>query len=110
MKQYVIDELRPGDADKIRKYLSENVQIGPLPDVYWVWIQEEMLDIDQRDHHQCQPHYWAIEISDHHLACELLIRSSQRMRCNCVKYANETQRNIIIQWIESLLVELNILT
>jgi hypothetical protein len=38
MKQYVIDELRPEDHNKIKKYLDETYGSAEIGGIYWVPI------------------------------------------------------------------------
>jgi hypothetical protein len=44
------------------------------------------------------------------MACELLVRTRQRVRCSCIAYATRPQRNWIIQMLDEIFDELNIQT
>ncbi|MEJ2475367.1 MAG: hypothetical protein P8Y74_15975 [Desulfobacterales bacterium] len=44
------------------------------------------------------------------MACELLVRTRQRVRCSCIAYATRPQRNWIIQMLDDIFDELNIQT
>lgn len=108
MKQYVIDELRPGDAEKISNYLEQ--QLGPpsMGTIYWIPVPEAILSEEQSSHEACQPHYVVVDVEMSRLACELLIRTRNSVRCSCIGYANREQREWIIQYIDSLFDHLSI--
>lgn len=110
MKQYVIDELRPGDYKKIRTYLDDNFGFSGVEGLYKIPIDPENLDDIQVGHIQCQPHYFAIDLEPDRLVCELLVRTDSRIRCDCIGYATEKQRNWFIEFVELIMYELNITT
>jgi hypothetical protein len=108
MKQYVIDELRPEDHDKIKAYLDERYAVAQFEGLYWVPLEDVLLEEVQKSHEACRPHYFALELSPQRLACELLVRTRQRIRCECIQYATQAQRNWLIQWLDEILAELDI--
>ncbi len=108
MKQYVVDELRPEDYTLIKEYLDGRYAVEGFEGLYWVPIEQELLDPVQNEHQECRPHYFALELSPERLACELLVRTKQRIRCNCIQYANETQRNWLIVLVDEMLAKLKI--
>ncbi len=108
MKQYVVDELRPPDHEKVKAYLDERYFPGGLERLYWIPLEQEMLTDLQRRHEACQPLYFALELRDHQLACELLVRTRERVRCDCIGYATEIQRNWLIRCIDAIFEELGI--
>ena len=110
MKQYVIDELRPQDHNKIKKYLDETYGSAEIGGIYWVPITTEMLTEIQQAHTDCQPFYVAIDLEEDRLALELLVRTKRRVRCACVAYASRDQRNWIVDAIDAIFEELNIAT
>jgi hypothetical protein len=110
MKQYVIDELRSADYEKIKAYLDENYGISKLGGVYWIPLDTEMLTETQASHAECRPYYFALELGTDLMACELLVRSKSRMRCNCIGYATEIQRNWLIAVIDAMFENLGIIT
>jgi hypothetical protein len=110
MKQYVIDELRPADLEKVEAYLNEHFGFSGVGGVYWVPLETEMLTDTQMSHTECQPFYFAIEIDKDRMACEFLIRTRNRVRCSCINYATETQRNWLIQFADAIFDNLDILT
>ena len=108
MKQYVIDELRPEDHDKVKAYLDERYAVAQFEGLYWVPLEDVLLEEVQKSHGACRPHYFALELSAQRLACELLVRTRQRIRCECIQYATQAQRNWLIQLLDEILAELDI--
>ena len=94
MKQYVIDQLRPNDYFKIKAYLDMNLRLSGIPDIYWLILPQEMLEGNQAEHADCQPLYFALELSQSALSCELLVRTLSHVRCDCMRYASLAQRNL----------------
>jgi hypothetical protein len=108
MKQYVIDELRPEDYRKLQEYLDEKHAAPGFDGLYWMPIDEQMLEAVQKAHSDCQPFYFALELFSDRLACELLVRTNQRSRCQCIQYASERQRNWLVQAVDSVFSSLEI--
>jgi hypothetical protein len=110
MKQYLVDELRPHDYEQIKVYLDEHFERAELDGIYWVPLEEQLLTAEQTEHTDCQPFFMALALEPASLACELLVRTKQRMRCTCIGYATEIQRNWIVDLIDTLLAEMDIIT
>ena len=102
MKQYVIDQLRPNDYFKIKAYLDMNLRLSGIPDIYWLILPQKMLEGNQAEHADCQPLYFALELSQSALSCELLVRTLSHVRCDCMRYASLAQRNWLIQAIDDI--------
>ena len=110
MKQYVIDELRYQDYERIQAYFDEFFGESDLGGIYWLPLDPEMLTEVQAAHTSCQPFYFALELAQDRLSCELLVRTRNRIRCDCIAYANEPQRNWIIKVIDIVLEKLEVIT
>ncbi len=110
MKQYVIDELRPEDHKKIKRYLDDAYGAAEMGAIYWMRIAEDMLTEIQREHTDCQPYYFAIELAENRLALELLVRTKNRIRCACIGYASKDQRIWIIEAVDAIFEQLDIAT
>jgi hypothetical protein len=108
MKQYVIDELRPGEYEKIKIWLDENFGRSAVDGIYWIPLEPKYLTAEQAEHKSCQPHCFAVALEQHQLACEFLVRTPTRIRCSCMGYADETQCVQIIRFAEELFKTLNI--
>ena len=110
MKQYRIDELRPNDYEKIKGYFEERFGFSQMEGVYWVPVNLDLLDQVQSAHVDCQPFYFGVVLEPTVISFELLIRTRNRVRCDCIHYANEAQRDSIIGFADSIFERLKILT
>ena len=110
MKQYRIDELRPQDHEKIESYLDERFVSSQMEGLYWVPLEDNLLDEVQAAHTECQPFYFAVELKPTVISFELLIRTRNRIRCDCIHYANAEQRESIIRFADVMFETLRILS
>lgn len=108
MKQYVFDQLRVSDYEKIGNYLDECAEKGELEGIYWITVPQSLYTDLQNEHVQCQPYHFAANLSLNKVEFELLIRSKQVMRCNCIAYATPEQRDYLIGFADKMLDELKI--
>lgn len=109
MKQYRIDELRPEDHEKLKSYLDERYGPSQMEGLYWIPVEDRLLDEVQTAHKDCQPFYFAVELRSTAITFELLIRTRNRIRCDCIHYANTAQRESIIRFADSIFETLRIL-
>ena len=110
MKQYVIDELRLAEYDKLKAHLEQRFGPADLGSIFWIPIDSEYVSETQASHADCSPFYFAVELRDNALACELLVRTRARVRCGCIAYASAPQRNWIIEVIDGIFEQLGIRT
>ena len=108
MKQYVIDELREEDYRQIKAYLDEQFGVSKMSGIYWVPLSEDIFSEMQKKHKECQPFYFALDLEPTLLACELLVRTKEKVRCDCMGYADDTQRNWLVGIIDSMFEKLGI--
>jgi hypothetical protein len=108
MKQYLVDELRFEDYEKIKTYLDETSPPAHMDGLYWIPLAAEVLTGIHAEHPDCGPHYFALELQEDRLACEFLVRAEQTIRCNCIRYASMEQRNWLIEYIDAILEKLEI--
>lgn len=108
MKQYVIDQLREDDYDKILGFLQKNAEASEFGDVFWVRLPPDLYTEVQREHEKCRPFCFAVNLSLKQAAFEMLVRSRQVLRCNCIAYADPRQRDHIINYADRMLEELKI--
>lgn len=108
MKQYVIDELRYTDYEKIKDYFDKNFKSAGVDGIYWIMLDKNILAGLQCEHIECQPFYFAVELTTKQATFELLLRSKNKMRCSCVNYATEFQRNWLINIVDAMLAKLEI--
>ncbi len=109
MKQYVVDELRLGDHLKLEAYLDKHFGPTEINGIYWIPLEKKILSAIQSDHGECQPFYFAIVLESTKLVCELLVRTREKMKCDCIHYATENQRNSIIGFIDSIFEKLDVI-
>ena len=108
MKQFVIDELRPADYKKLKKYLDDNYGADAIEGIYWLPIETQVLSGTQIEHEDCQPFYFAIDLEPDRVIIELLVRTKSRVRCTCMAYAAETQCTWLIRQIDEIFEQLEI--
>lgn len=109
MKQYVVDELRPGDHDMLKTYLEKNLDSAGFDGLYWKPIDETLLTTTQASHTHCMPLCFTLILTPESLTCELLVRTGSRIRCDCMGYATTAQLNWIVEWMDSVFIELGII-
>ncbi len=62
----------------------------------------------QKEHKQCHPFCFAVNLSSNQADFELLIRSRRILRCTCMSYSDSKQRDYIMDYADRMLEELNI--
>jgi len=103
VKSYLIDELTPQEIKKIKNSLKKMGLHSPIKDIFWFEVPEDILTSIQKKHlPSCGPFIFSLEIGDSWLKLELLIRATGKIRCSCISYANEVQRNYIIDVLEEI--------
>ena len=102
MRQYVIDELRLDDYEKIKAWMDETYGPPSVPGIYWIPVDDALLSEVQAEHTTCRPFYFTIELEQDHLSCELLIRTRKTLKCDCMAYASKEQRDWIIQFADTI--------
>ena len=110
MKQYVIDELRQKDHELIKAYMEENYLSSDVDGIFWIQLDENILTEIQKVHTDCQPFYFAVELEPKLITFEMLIRTQNRMRCSCMGYATDAQRNWLLRLADGIFNELGIKT
>ena len=110
MKQYVIDELRATDYESLKTYLQEHYGPAALGGIYWIPLKKDLLTDIQKEHRDCQPHYFAVDLDENRLVLELLVRTKNIMRCDCIGYATQAQRNWLIAFVDDIFNQLEIMT
>ena len=108
MKQYVVDELRREDYDKIKCFLDENLESSKIDGIYWLPLDPTILSGDQITHTDCQPFYFALDLEPDKLTCEFLVRTQKRVRCSCMGYADPEQCHWLMQYVDRIFRTLQI--
>jgi hypothetical protein len=71
-------------------------------------LDEALYTPTQAAHMDCQPFYAAIRLSEQAVAVEFLIRTKNRMRCDCMGYATPEQTDWLMKRLDAMLAELEI--
>jgi len=108
MKQYVVDQLRYPDYEKLKAFLGQTYGEAKMEGIYWIPVGEHLLTPIQAEHRDCQPFAAAVELQETRLSLELLVRTRSRIRCSCIAYANDQQRNWLIGLVDRMLEQLDI--
>ncbi|MBF0235615.1 MAG: hypothetical protein HQK62_12660 [Desulfamplus sp.] len=108
MKQYLIDGLRLEDYEKLKRYCDETFGQPSLGSIYWVEMEPSLMNSMQKDHMECQPHYFAFELEEQQLSCELLVRIKKNIKCDCMSYADKKQREWLMDKVDAILDDLEI--
>ncbi|PID77912.1 MAG: hypothetical protein CSB21_02975 [Deltaproteobacteria bacterium] len=85
---------------KFKNYLKE--------EVFFVELDKNLLNKEQKQHDTCSPHYFTITLGKTSLTAEFLVRSGKRMRCSCMGYANPEQIRWLVDLVDNILVEANV--
>ncbi len=108
MQQYVVDELRSGEIERITNYLEKSCERSTIDNLFWLKLPDDLLTPVQYEHKGCSPFCIGIEVTEDKVVFEMLVRSRKRLRCNCISYANAQQRQFILNFIDTLLKETEI--
>ena len=108
MRQYVIDELRGDDLERVLEYLNKHCERSELNNLFWLRIPDDMLSPDQYTHTDCQPHCAGIEVGDRFVSFEMLVRSRKSLKCSCIAFATPQQRQFILSFADRLVEETGI--
>jgi hypothetical protein len=108
MKQFVIDELRPEDFEKLKTYLNDKFSASVMDGLYWLQIEKAFLSALQSKHEECQPYYFAIDLESDRMMIELLVRTKNRVRCPCMAYATDAQCVWLMRQMDAMLEKLEI--
>lgn len=109
MRNYLINELPEGATARVAKVLENRGLTSSLGDLFWIPLPEELLTACQREHMgECGPHAAGLECNEDFLQLELLVRACSKLRCDCVAYATVEQRAWLLNYVDTLLKELDI--
>lgn len=113
MRSYTVEDIYNDNAAKIVEALDYHGWRGPIDDIYYIPVPEDMLEDEQKEHmDDCGPYFVALEVIDNvetkAFKMELLVRARNRMRCSCVKYASTELRNRMIDFMDDFIRELDI--
>ena len=108
MKQYVIDGFTLKDYSTLKDYLDTHLEAATVGGIYWLELDSDILTDIQAQHKGCSPHVFALMLEESALSCELLVRIKTNIRCDCMGYATQLQRNWLVDWTDAVLEKLSI--
>ncbi len=104
MRSYLIQEINTSDMSKLLESLSQKAYKIPVDGLFWFILPENLLSQKQEEHkNDCGPHYLALEAGNNWLKLELLVRCEEKIRCDCITYANPEQREFMINFLDQLI-------
>jgi hypothetical protein len=109
MKQYIIDELRPEDQEKIKQYLDDHFGPVEMGTLYWIPLDPSLYSETQATHSNCHPLYFVVQLRASALVAELLVRTKNSIRCDCICYANNDQFMWLMHYVDSIFERLEII-
>lgn len=110
MRSYLIDEISHSHLEKVKVYLNEHALRSDLNEIFWVQLPEELLNDAQSKHRGCHPYVFAIELGRDWIKTECLIRSLNNMKCEAQAYCDPRQWAFITEFVNGMILELEILT
>ncbi len=108
MQQYIVDELRGNEIERIIAYLKRSCEKSALDNLFWLELPDDILTPLQYEHRDCRPFCIGIEVAEDKVIFEMLVRSRQKLRCSCISYASNQQRQFILNFADTLLKESDI--
>ncbi len=109
MKLYIIDEIRIHDHQKIKDYLDAHLGPAEMGNIYWLPVDPSLFTELQAAHTDCHPLYFALELNTDSIAAEFLVRTRNRLRCDCIGNATRSQRDWLMDFMDSIFEKLEIL-
>lgn len=104
MKSYLIDELSRGQVEQLVQSLHAQGYKSPIDGLFWLPVPEHLLTEEQKEHHQgCGPYIMSLETGKTWIKLELLVRSTETIRCTCIAYANKEQQAYALEWLDTLM-------
>ena len=109
MRSYCLDEFVPGELERLAERLDGMKLSAGMETLYWLPVPQKLLTPLQKKHEcECGPYVMALEVLDEALRLELLVRARNRLRCDCVAYADQRIVHHMIRYLHGLLEDLEI--
>ena len=109
MRSYYLDAFVPGELERLAERLDSMELSASMEALYWLPVPHKLLTPLQKTHERdCGPYVLALEILDEALRLGLLVRARNRLRCDCVAYAEPRLVHHMIRYLHGLLDELRI--
>ena len=105
MRQIVIDDLSPLERDNIDSYLKRTLKQGPMVGLYWIELTADLLSEAQIGHEDHGPFYLGVEVDNHSVTFELLVRSQTNLHCSCIAHSSKIQRQFVLDFMDKMVTE-----
>lgn len=105
MRQFVIDELSILERDNLESYLKRSLKPGPMEGIFWIELPADLLAEAQQGHEECAPFYMAVDLEKKRICFEMLVRSKTNLHCSCIAWATDSQRQFLLDFIDTMLDE-----
>ena len=105
MRQFIIDELSKEERSNLDTYLKKTLKKGAMEGMFWLQIPDDLLAEAQQGHEECGPFFFALDLAREKLIIELLVRSESNLHCSCISYATKAQRDFLLEFMDTMLVE-----
>lgn len=112
MKQYVIDDIRETEMCRLKTWCAEHLAKTCFDNVFWLHLDESLLNEVQQAHSQCRPFYLGLtlEEADGRMVVDMAVRTARSMHCECMRYLDARQFTWLDGFIDTVFAELNIRT
>lgn len=113
MRNYLIEDIIDDNIVIIEKHLADAGYSGPIDDIFYLPVPEDMLTDEQKEHlNECGPYFLGLEVihdlAGNKLKIELLVRAKNKIRCSCVAYCTPEQRNHMLDFVDDMIKGLDI--
>ncbi len=105
MRQYIIDQLSREERANIDSFLKRSLEPGAVDGLFWIKVPQDLLNSEQREHADCGPYYFAVELEEERVCFELLVRSKVNLHCSCIAHASRAQRDFVLHFVDQMLEE-----
>lgn len=108
MRSYLIDELSESTVRLIAEYFAGSDYCSTLKNLYWLPVEEELLEPIQKEHlHECGPYQMAVELGETSVRLELLVRAQNVLRCACIRYLKPEAERAMMQKLDAIIMSIN---
>lgn len=109
MRQYTVTELSEKDIETIETALREKKLQASIDHLFWIPVPDDLLTPLQKEHATtCGPHVMALEVMRSSLNLEFLVRARNKIRCDCITYADDRLMLAMIHRVNDFLSGLGI--
>lgn len=106
MRSYQIDEFTPEQIETIIQRFTDKGYASTIPQLFQIPLPDDLMEAEQKEHAaQCGPFYMALETGRDWIRLEFLVRARQILRCSCVASATKTQRDYMMEYLDTTLKE-----